>query len=603
MAKDELARGQLSTVILMTLLERDKYGYEIIDEVLKTTQGKVSIKQPSLYSSLKRMEDQNIISSYWRDSDIGGRRHYYHLTDLGKKHLEKWQQDLPSDFLSSNNTQDVKVVHQENLFNLQQTSKPAQPAEPIEVKDNSFVQYDLFSNSTIITPVSDNFEQANNEPIVSNNLEQSPKPSAQPTVMQNPILTTYEKPIESKSTAFEYVKKTNKSFSDVLKNDVGYEKKYVSVEQNSQNKLTNVANEMQIQEQTHNNLQAQENSINNPQVQEYVNNNTQVQENVGNYSQAQEQTINNVQEQEENVALTTPQINQCTTAVEFNDNIINEPIASVKFDEVNQVKQEQPQEETPNTVQHKDDAVFITDRINIEDMPKPTKWDTHRFETYISANNVMPDLKRTKTANYEDRVKELYEQSMSNAENKQLELIDNKIKFATYKDLQEFYKQQNIKFKPFNKLLKSSQKDVNMVKSSKLNMLSSLCVLIYVAIVSAVFGFCFSGAVGVKLNSPITYLIFPIITLVYFLIAFISYIKAPQKRIALDLSVYKFRLKYLMISLLFIPIIFAINLLFGFSFEQFNLWIVALVYPCCMTLVYVVKHVSRKILLKSKSMY
>ncbi|MBE7082578.1 MAG: PadR family transcriptional regulator, partial [Clostridiales bacterium] len=56
---EEIRRGQLSTFILMTLVDKDKYGYEIIDEVLQTTNGKISIKQPSLYSSLKRMEQQS----------------------------------------------------------------------------------------------------------------------------------------------------------------------------------------------------------------------------------------------------------------------------------------------------------------------------------------------------------------------------------------------------------------------------------------------------------------------------------------------------------------------------------------------------------------
>ena len=55
---EEIPRGQLSTFILMTLVDKDKYGYEIIDEVLQKTNGKISIKQPSLYSSLKRMEER-----------------------------------------------------------------------------------------------------------------------------------------------------------------------------------------------------------------------------------------------------------------------------------------------------------------------------------------------------------------------------------------------------------------------------------------------------------------------------------------------------------------------------------------------------------------
>ena len=121
MAKiDEIPRGQLSTIILMCLTEKDKYGYEIIDDVLNKTNGKMSIKQPSLYSSLKRMEEQSLISSYWRDSEIGGKRHYYHLTDLGKKHLEKWQANISFSESESNDCKidnnETKVLQQSNMF-------------------------------------------------------------------------------------------------------------------------------------------------------------------------------------------------------------------------------------------------------------------------------------------------------------------------------------------------------------------------------------------------------------------------------------------------------------------------------------------------------
>ena len=80
-------KGKLSSIILSALSQGDKYGFEIISEIEKQTNGMVVIKQPSLYSSLKRMEDQDLISSYWMDSEIGGRRHYYRLTDYGKKQL------------------------------------------------------------------------------------------------------------------------------------------------------------------------------------------------------------------------------------------------------------------------------------------------------------------------------------------------------------------------------------------------------------------------------------------------------------------------------------------------------------------------------------
>lgn len=80
------SRGSVNTTILKTLVNGDKYGYEIIKEVEEYSDGKIVLKQPSLYSSLSRFEEKGIVSSYWGDSDIGGRRHYYHLTDAGQKY-------------------------------------------------------------------------------------------------------------------------------------------------------------------------------------------------------------------------------------------------------------------------------------------------------------------------------------------------------------------------------------------------------------------------------------------------------------------------------------------------------------------------------------
>lgn len=83
------SRGSVNNIILNSLLSGDKYGYEIIKEVEQQTNGKIKLKQPSLYSSLKRFEEKGYIDSYWGDSDIGGRRHYYSITELGRKNATK----------------------------------------------------------------------------------------------------------------------------------------------------------------------------------------------------------------------------------------------------------------------------------------------------------------------------------------------------------------------------------------------------------------------------------------------------------------------------------------------------------------------------------
>lgn len=81
------SRGSVNDIILKTLVNGDKYGYEIIKEVEEFSDGKIILKQPSLYSSLSRFEEKGLVNSYWGDSDIGGRRHYYHITEKGKTYF------------------------------------------------------------------------------------------------------------------------------------------------------------------------------------------------------------------------------------------------------------------------------------------------------------------------------------------------------------------------------------------------------------------------------------------------------------------------------------------------------------------------------------
>ncbi len=89
----DLIRGHINTIILRTLYERDKYGYEIIEEIEAKSHGQYSLKQPTLYSALKRLESQGYINAYWKTDEVsqGGRRKYYTLTDSGREVAEKNQ--------------------------------------------------------------------------------------------------------------------------------------------------------------------------------------------------------------------------------------------------------------------------------------------------------------------------------------------------------------------------------------------------------------------------------------------------------------------------------------------------------------------------------
>ena len=87
----DLIRGNSTTIILGSLWNRDRYGYEIIQEIEEKTEGTYKVKQATLYNQLKKLEKAGLISSYEGDPDDtgGGRRRYYSLTDEGRQMLTK----------------------------------------------------------------------------------------------------------------------------------------------------------------------------------------------------------------------------------------------------------------------------------------------------------------------------------------------------------------------------------------------------------------------------------------------------------------------------------------------------------------------------------
>lgn len=92
----EVLKGHIDTLILSLLINRDMYGYEIGKIVREKSKEQFELKEGTLYLSLKRLEKNKWITSYWGDEQgPGGRRKYYTLTPLGEKGFEEkcaeWQ--------------------------------------------------------------------------------------------------------------------------------------------------------------------------------------------------------------------------------------------------------------------------------------------------------------------------------------------------------------------------------------------------------------------------------------------------------------------------------------------------------------------------------
>ena len=89
----DLIRGHTDTIILALLLHGDSYGYEINKSIMQKTDGKYELKEATLYTAFRRLEQAGYISSYWGDEQTGARRRYYSITEQGRKLHENLIED------------------------------------------------------------------------------------------------------------------------------------------------------------------------------------------------------------------------------------------------------------------------------------------------------------------------------------------------------------------------------------------------------------------------------------------------------------------------------------------------------------------------------
>jgi DNA-binding PadR family transcriptional regulator len=98
----ELLKGTLSVIILKLLSERDRmYGYEMYQEVKALSNGKILLKDGSLYPALQKMTVDGLLA--FKEENVGGRmRKYYYLTRKGQKEKVAHMNEL-KDFIGTLN--------------------------------------------------------------------------------------------------------------------------------------------------------------------------------------------------------------------------------------------------------------------------------------------------------------------------------------------------------------------------------------------------------------------------------------------------------------------------------------------------------------------
>ena len=89
----DILRGYTDTIILAQLDQGDNYGYVISKNVQEIARGELELKEATLYTTFRRLENSGMIESYWGNENAGARRRYYHLTEKGRELFYENQAD------------------------------------------------------------------------------------------------------------------------------------------------------------------------------------------------------------------------------------------------------------------------------------------------------------------------------------------------------------------------------------------------------------------------------------------------------------------------------------------------------------------------------
>lgn len=90
----DLTAASAAPLVLSLLSRGDSYGYELIRAVRELSRDRIEWTEGMLYPVLHRMEEQELVESYWAVAESGRKRKYYRITKAGiaalRAQREEW---------------------------------------------------------------------------------------------------------------------------------------------------------------------------------------------------------------------------------------------------------------------------------------------------------------------------------------------------------------------------------------------------------------------------------------------------------------------------------------------------------------------------------
>ena len=516
---EEIPRGQLNNVILTTMLDGDKYGYEIIDEILNWSNGKIELKQPSLYSALTRLEKADMLSSYWTDSDIGGKRHYYRLTDLGKKTATAWAENFMQ-------------------------AKTENKVEKVEIKEEKKDNFTILDQGNIF--------QLMNKPEVK---EEETKQEKEEEInnLQFNLFDQIPAKKEVKEAKIEKAARIANANSNLVQlkqySEADRKSEFERLKQNKQAFFEETKTEEIVKTKTELSMPTYSFIKNEPTKEEKVEEKPEIKEIQA--EQKVEETFN---------------ISKYASA---RDGYFLEPNSVLKEEKVDEIKEEV----VVRNEYVKPDAVFLSEYERIEHTPEVRKIEPMNLNIELTNPN--------ETITFKKHYDNDFSISKNKAEIK-TENTDQTVKtkhtlsrpsFSSYLGLKNYYSHLGIGFKEYKQI------DKNEVVDKKQIWLVNLCRLGLLLTISIILSFALNFGIQGNLFGRLAFAICPVLIAVVGAVYFVLYLDAKRnpktkiKVLNLHSTAYS-----LIAAACLIVVLVAINLMMGLGSENIS-FIPTLVYP------------------------
>ena len=83
----QLRKGSTPLLLLSVLADEKMYGYQIMRELERRSEGYFTMTAALLYPALHQLEVDGLLKSEWQDGQGKRRRKYYFITQKGRKAL------------------------------------------------------------------------------------------------------------------------------------------------------------------------------------------------------------------------------------------------------------------------------------------------------------------------------------------------------------------------------------------------------------------------------------------------------------------------------------------------------------------------------------